>query len=406
MIESEFVFCVCQPGAELALKSEVAARVPNWKFAYSRPGFVTFKLDKPANLDRFQAPHLVFARTIGLSLGSVTGESNEELAAAVWEEPAVAAYVEACPKLGLHVWRRDTALPGQQGVEPGPTDESRAAEAALRSSAPQASAGDRELLASRETGNGARVLDVALVEPDRWWIGAHRVANRSDRFAGGVMPLALPGHAVSRAYLKMQESLRWAGLPTMAGEVWIELGCAPGGASQALLEEGMQVLGVDPAKVDPVVEAEENFHQLQMRVQDARRVEFSTAQWLAADLNVDPETLLSAVESIVSHPEVSIRGLVLTIKLLEKSMGSPEAIVAYLERVRKWGYQDVRVRQLAFNRHEICLVALRSRRQRRIARRGRIAKPKKSAPVKKRFRVDPPHAGPSSGHIHDAGPHV
>ena len=38
-----FVFVAVQPGAERALKSEIAREHPELKFAYSRPGFVTFR---------------------------------------------------------------------------------------------------------------------------------------------------------------------------------------------------------------------------------------------------------------------------------------------------------------------------------------------------------------------------
>ena len=43
--ESPFLFTVCQVGAEAALKQEVAREHPELKFAFSRPGFITFKND-------------------------------------------------------------------------------------------------------------------------------------------------------------------------------------------------------------------------------------------------------------------------------------------------------------------------------------------------------------------------
>ena len=42
--QSQFLFAVCQRGAEPALKSEVARMERGFRFAYSRPGFVTFRL--------------------------------------------------------------------------------------------------------------------------------------------------------------------------------------------------------------------------------------------------------------------------------------------------------------------------------------------------------------------------
>ena len=41
------------------------------------------------------------------------------------------------------------------------------------------------------------------------------------------------------------------GIADTAGARWAELGSAPGGASQALLQRGYHVLGIDPAAMDP-----------------------------------------------------------------------------------------------------------------------------------------------------------
>jgi 23S rRNA (cytidine2498-2'-O)-methyltransferase len=207
-----------------------------------------------------------------------------------------------------------------------------------------------------------------LVEPNEWWIGCHFAARRTDCYPGGVLPLELPPHAVSRAYLKMQEALEWSALPFSRGDVFVELGCAPGGAAQALIERGVQVIGVDPAEVDPAVAELEGFRHVRRRTVDLPRRELAGANWLAADMNVAPNYTLDAVEAIVVHPHSAIRGLVLTLKLADWQLAAD--VPAWIERIQGWGYRDVRVRQLAHNRQEVCVVALRSRAQRRV-RRGR-----------------------------------
>ena len=42
-MSARFLFAVVQAGAERALKNEVARERPKLKFAFSRPGFVTFR---------------------------------------------------------------------------------------------------------------------------------------------------------------------------------------------------------------------------------------------------------------------------------------------------------------------------------------------------------------------------
>lgn len=367
-MDSEFAYCVCQPGAEPALKAEVAARLPAWKFAFSRPGFVTFKLSEPTDAPRFEPMRLTFARTTGLSYGRVEADTADAgaLAQQIWQHPAARGLAESGP-LALHVWARDNDIPGENGVEPGPTPGTLAAVAALRDAAPAGALVDRNEGADKTAAKTA--LDIAMVEPNQWWIGAHALRSRVDRWPGGVPRLTLPPHAVSRAYLKMQEGLRWSALPARNGDLWLELGCAPGGASQALLDAGMKVVGVDPAEVDPVVLANPLFEHLRARASEIGIDEVTDVAWITADINCAPQFTLDGVERLVTHPSTHVRGLLLTLKLLGPNLARPEVVAEMIARVRSWGYADVRTRQLAHNRREYCLAAMRTRNQRRVARR-------------------------------------
>jgi len=299
---------------------------------------------------------VLFARAWGFSLGKVKESVLAERAKKVWEIAGDRDYD------ALHVWPRDMAPAGYHGFGPHITPEARTAEAAIREHWPTA-ANDQAAPHTRIAKVGQLVLDCVLVEPEEWWVGYHR-ATRETRQPGGLREIELPPEAVSRAYLKMQEALEWSGLPLRAGQRLVEIGCAPGGASQALLEHGLHVMGVDPAQVDPRVLAHPNFTHLQKRGADVRRREFRNVAWLTADMNVAPQYTLDTVEAIVTHPAVNIRGLLLTLKLLEWELA--EQIPAYLERIRGWGYPDVRAKQLAHNRQEICVAALPGK-----AKRGR-----------------------------------
>ena len=100
------------------------------------------------------------------------------------------------------------------------------------------------------------------------------------------MPLVLPPDAVSRAWLKMEEALRWAQLPIPPEAHWAEIGSAPGGASQALLQRGYDVTGIDPAAMHPRSSAHPRFTHIRRRSTAVRRREFRKVRWLAADMNV------------------------------------------------------------------------------------------------------------------------
>ena len=77
---ARFLFAACQPGSEAALKADVARRSPGPRFAFSRPGFVTFSVTEEAS-PTLRSP---FARTWGHSLGKVTGADEAELARPLW----------------------------------------------------------------------------------------------------------------------------------------------------------------------------------------------------------------------------------------------------------------------------------------------------------------------------------
>lgn len=353
-----FLFIVCQAGAETALKQELARHWPAMRLAFSRSGFVTFKLPPDQPLAEDADLRSVFARTWGFSLGKVQGADPEDLAADVWKLTGDRRFKH------IHAWQRDTALPGYRGFEPGLTELAQAVGGRIAAQQPRATPAAKTLPVNLLARAGDTVLDCVLVEPDQWWIGYHVASSLATRWPGGVPKIDLPAHAVSRAYLKMGEALLWSGLPTVPGERCVEIGSSPGGSCQALLDRGLTVVGIDPAKMHEDVLAHPNFTHVRARGADLKRREFRGTKWLMVDSNVAPKHTLDTVEHIVTHRQVQIRGMLLTLKLLEWELA--ECIPEYLARIRSWGYAYVRARQLAYNRQEICVAALRSRALRRL----------------------------------------
>ena len=74
-----FIFVCCQHGSEKALKSEIAEAYPGLNFAFSRPGFLTFKLTPEASLPLKFSLASTFARTSGWSFGKATGDDAAAL---------------------------------------------------------------------------------------------------------------------------------------------------------------------------------------------------------------------------------------------------------------------------------------------------------------------------------------
>jgi len=357
----KFIFAVCQIGAEPALKAEVARNWPEYRFAYSRPGFVTFKVDENHPPSTGFDLRSVFARTYGISLGKVTGVDHAALAEQVWQ------LANGIPVQHLHVWRRDSTAAGERGFDPRPPASCLEIGELILQNRPNTDGEQRRVGLNEVAQAEQTVLDCVLVEPNEWWIGTHRASSISSRWPGGVPPIELPEHAVSRAYLKMAEALRWSKLPIAVGDHCIEIGSAPGGAAQCLLDEGLHVMGIDPAEVSPAVVEHPNFTHVRKRGSEVKRREFRDAKWLVADSNVAPNHTLDTLEAIVTYPDVYVRGMLLTLKLLDWKL--TEEIPGYMARVRSWGYDYVKARQLAFNRQEICVMALQRRSFRRFIRK-------------------------------------
>jgi 23S rRNA (cytidine2498-2'-O)-methyltransferase len=375
-----FIFVTCQIGAEPALKGEMAREWPGLRFAFSRPGFLTFKIAPEKKLPDHFGEKLVFARAAGYCLGKSSCSSTEERVDLVWK------LIGELPATQLHVWSRDRFTPGFRDYEPGLTPEAAEAERAIRERAPPEfsqrlevsnfqvaicslkssgvaiSGGNRQeiphappcppLLKGRAR---QLVADVVIVDDAEWWVGYHGVHSLASSWPGGFCQMTLPPGAVSRAWLKMQEALLWSGFDLKAGERCVEIGSAPGGASQLLLAQGLDVVGIDPAEMDPGVLTNPHFRHTRKRSKEVPRSEFVGIDWLTCDVNLPPNYTLDTVKAIVSHPGVKFKGILLTLKLVDWSLA--QEIPKYLDRIRAWGFRHVRARQLHHNRQEICVAA-------------------------------------------------
>lgn len=348
-----FLFVICQTGAEAALKADVSRRHSAFRFAYSRPGFVTFKIPDDVRRDRRFELHSVFARTWGFSIGKVTGIDGHQLAVDFWALLTDRFPPDDLAKFThLHVWERDRQLPGDNDFEPGLSPLADEISGLIDDARPDFCTPTINDIATSEE----RVLDCVLVEPGEWWIGWHRVHSTASAWPGGVPLLPdMPDDCVSRTWLKMMEALQWSGLPIESGDNCVEIGSSPGGACQALLKRGLRVTGIDPAEMHETLQEHPYFRHIRGRAKDVKRREFKNVKWLMSDASVVPTYTLDTVEAIVTHESVRIEGLLLTLKMTTLDMAAD--IPEYHKRVRSWGFRHVRSRQLAYNRREICLAA-------------------------------------------------
>ncbi len=318
---TQFAFATCLPGLEPAVKREVARVRPALRFAYSRPGLVTFKSDGEIGPD--DAPASVFARVWGQSIGPAT-------------DPADAAkQVAALSPTLVHLYPRD---PEADAAEVAPW------QAALRE------------FRSGVAASGDLIANVIVATGDRAWIGLHRHDDNHVPHPGGLIPVELPTDAPSRAYAKIEEAIAWRALPVEAGHVALEIGAAPGGAVMALARRGVEVWGVDTGELAPHVASMPGVHHLAMKVGALRWEQLPPrVDWLLVDVNLAPQVALHEVARLMPRLRPTLRGAVITLKL--NDFAFVDALPTLVKRIEDFGFTDVRLRHLPSNRREICVVA-------------------------------------------------
>lgn len=349
---ARFIFVVCQHGAESAAKQEILSAYPELRFAFSRPGFLTFKLDPSSTLPEKFSLKSTLARTYGWSLGHAQADDANALVA----EIAATNLIDFQIVRHLHVWERDGRVPGHQGFEPGPTV--LATEMGNLLAAKLGEAG-HTISVNENAWPDDCVFDVVLVEPSQWWFGFHFATTIPGRWPGGVPALETESEPISRAYYKAAEALAWSGIEIQPGDVCAEIGSSPGGCCQLLLEKGAAVIGIDPAEMDETLLKHKNFTHIRRRGNEVRKRDLSNVKWLFADLNIVPTYTLDTVSEIVSHVSVDVKGMVLTMKLTDWKF--VEEVPTIMQRVRELGFSVVKSRQLAFNRQEFCLIAVKDK---------------------------------------------
>lgn len=264
-----FAFALTNPGLEKLLIHEVHTRFPDWRLAFSAPGFVTFKGDE--------------------------GKA--------WPAPFLARLYGEC--IGKNVPTRSDCLDLDLGEK------------------------------------GRWVLKPTM--PGPFWEDRQQLSH-----------LELPTEAPSRAWLKVEEAIRLYGLKMGEGDCALEVGAAPGGACYALLNRGVQVIGVDPAEMDPIVTQNSWFTHIKKPFQELTPRETAGVDWWLSDLNLAPGSVLSHLGRLLRESDKP-KGLLLTLKI-----GKPDVVLEIAEhekRVREWGYRT-QVRLLPSHHTEVLLVAL------------------------------------------------
>lgn len=339
-----FYFATCQFGAEKAVKAEVLARHPSLRFAFSRPGFITFK---ESDERRPTIAHVdgIFVRLWGTSVARATQAEARDL-------------LDGIPPGALvHAFERDTFVPGEE--PPGFVWNERIH--ALVDALPADVRGRHRW--NEEPRIGETVHDLVWIDEDRFFLGRHEHRASLAPVPGNIPRIALPASAPSRAYLKIEEALLRFRPPMRPGLRVLEVGCAPGGATTALLARGLVVRGIDPQRMDERLRREKGFtwlHKMAMQVTTDDLQDFNP-HWIVMDMNIAPLEALDELAHIMRvlarchGTSLAIEKGLLTLKLNDWSF--TEMIPLYLKRVGEMGFAQLQPTQLCANRQEFLVMA-------------------------------------------------
>jgi 23S rRNA (cytidine2498-2'-O)-methyltransferase len=335
-----FYFATSQFGAEKTVKDEVLRAHPSLRFAFSRPGFMTFKeeSDEAPPIDN---PESIFTRVWGISVGQGKGGNPLEALQPLIPSGSI-----------LHAFERDAFLPGDE-------PEGFVANQRIRNLMNAAGLKGADRLGSV----GEWIFDLIYLDEGHVFLGKHLFQEGMDPSPGNQPHISLPVTSPSRAYLKIEEAIHRFKPECKSGTRVLEVGCAPGGASTAMLSRGFKVTGVDPKRVDPSVHQNPGFQFIQKAAKTLTREDLKTVnpEWLVLDMNLAPLEALDEVHHVldllrsIHGAKLSLNQGFLTLKLNDwKFAGS---IPLYLKRVSELGFRDLAAVQLCSNRQEFFVYA-------------------------------------------------
>jgi len=195
------------------------------------------------------------------------------------------------------------------------------------------------------------------------FLGKHENLSHLDGSPGNIPKLVLPDQSPSRAYLKIAEAVHRYKPEQHKGLQALEVGCAPGGATSAMLSWGFRVVGVDPKRVDMRIQGNPNFQLIQKMAIQVTEAELKAVnpEWVVMDMNIAPLEALDELAHIVNilrknHGRtLLLRKGFLTLKLNDWKFA--DSIPLYLARIQEIGFKNLTVTQLVTNRQEFFVMA-------------------------------------------------
>lgn len=311
-----FYFFNTNLDCEDLLKKEVELFFPELRLSYSRPCFLTFKGPTQVR-ERILSRQWYFARRVGESLERTNGQQIES---------KMNEWLNKENFKKAHIWNANLTQYKSTDLPNTP-----------------------EQIVESEF-----ILDIIKVRTDEFWLGKHKDHKTLSPFAGGDPQIQIPENASSRAYLKWAEVFAHFPELSKTKATIVELGAAPGGGSQFLVEEHFKVVAIDPGLMKY-----KGAEYLQMSVQDINRKTIARPDsviGMAVDMNLSP--LQSAKETLrVQSYFPELKWIIINLKMTKVEL--IDAIKKIERQFRDSEFHQIHFLSLPSHKREVMLIALR-----------------------------------------------
>lgn len=210
---------------------------------------------------------------------------------------------------------------------------------------------------AREAINDPQLVISVLLLPTVGFVGISPVEFNLSSWTGGARRFAREEGQLSRAEFKLLEALEHFGAALPANGTALDLGAAPGGWTRILRQNGLRVLAVDPAPVDPSLLSDEGVRVVRGRGQDwLERLKQAGGQFdvILCDAHMDArEAARLMVDAAPLMRLTSFAILNLALPSHEADGTDPVTLTQQALKHLRTRYRTVRARQLFHNRNEV-----------------------------------------------------
>ncbi len=203
-----------------------------------------------------------------------------------------------------------------------------------------------------------------LCTADTAYLGISSAEDNLSSWPGGARHFAQTDEQISRAEFKLLEALEEFEVALPEGGRALDLGAAPGGWARILLEAGMDVVAVDPARLDPRLVGQKHLEHYRgyaeryLATTDKRATRFDV---IVNDMRMDARDAARLL--VTAAPRLKTQGFLITTFKLPHATSEIDPLATLKEalRILQRGYAYSRARQLFHNRQEVTVVAAQPR---------------------------------------------